>query len=327
MKREGRGVTIQALTYIDVPTTERCNCLPLSSLHREGKDEQEETPEDAVQIIPVTPELNSHLRTTLSQYFPRSAPLSVLLLHISQLEHLHIAAKSALVFKRPRYHAPGSFLGQVLANVRRTIRISDQILIHNGTGAAIILPDVDQEGGDSILERVYHSINLLQSETVIPPLKRETDILIGLGSYPKTGFSLESLRYQTGLIARRLRFRPAVTPLAWSVKPSGTIETIMHGRVHEDDEQALLNQARSSGIPFMQLPVELSPRLKQLIPYHLALEFRCAPVGRDHNRLTVAMADPANRNAVRLLKETTGMVIFPVSCEMAALDALLAKGW
>jgi len=327
MKREGRGVKIQALTYIDVPTTERCNCLPLSSLHIAGKDEHEEATENAEQIIPVTPELNHHLRMTLSQHFPRSAPLSLLLLHISQLEHLHIAAKSALVYKRPRYHAPGSFLGQVLANLRRTIRISDQILIHHGTGAAIIFPDVDQEGGYSILERVYHSINLLQSETVIPPLKRETDILIGLGSYPKPGSSLESLLYHTGLIARRLRFRPAVTPLSWSIKPSGTTEALMHSRANEDDEQALLNQARYTGIPFMQLPIELSPRLRQLIPYPLALELRCAPVGRDHNRLTVAMADPANRNAVRHLKETTGMIIFPVSCELAALDALLARGW
>src|SRR5712691_5889655 len=158
MKREGRGTTIPALTYIDVPAAERCNCLPLSSLHTEGKDEQEESTEGTEQIIPVTLELNSHLRSALGKYFPRSTPLSVLLLHISQLEHLHIAAKSAVVYKRPRYHAPGSFLGQVLSNVRRTIRTSDQILIHNGTGAAIIFPDVDREGGHNILERVYHSI-------------------------------------------------------------------------------------------------------------------------------------------------------------------------
>ena len=229
--------------------------------------------------------------------------------------------KSAALYKRPRYHAPASFLGQVLANIRRTIRTSDQILIHNGTGAAIIFPDDDREGGLNILERVYHSINLLQSETVIPPLKRETDILIGLGSYPKAGSSLESLLYHTGLVARRLRFRPAVTPLVWSIKSTGTSEEILHGRLSDADEQALLNQARSSGIPFMQLPVELPARLKQLIPYQLALDIRCAPVGRDHNRLTVAMADPTNRNAVLHLKETTGMIIFPVSCELAALDA------
>ena len=104
-------------------------------------------------------------------------------------------------------------------------------------------------------------------------------------------------------------------------------EEILHGRLSDDDEQALLNQARNSGIPFMQLPVELPARLKSLIPYPLALEIRCAPVGRDHNRLTVAMADPTNRNAVRHLKEITGMIIFPVSCEPAVLDALLANGW
>jgi hypothetical protein len=327
MKREGRGTTIPAFTFIDVPAAERCNCQPLSSMHTGGRDEQEEAGEGAEQIIPVTSELNDHLRTTLDNYFPRSTPLSVLLLHISQLEHVHIATKSAVAFKRPRYHASASFLGQVLANVRRTIRTSDSILIHNGTGAAIIFPDVDREGAHNILERIYHSINLLQSETVIPPLKRETDILIGLGSYPKPGSSLESLLYYTGLVARRLRFRPAVTPLAWSIKSSGTAEEVLHRQLSDDDEQALLYQARNTGIPFMQLPVELPPRLKQLIPYSLALEICCAPVGRDHSRLTVAMADPTNVNAVRHLKEITGMTIFPVSCELAALDALLANRW
>lgn len=324
MKREARGITAPAPIYIDVPLPERCTCQALSSLHPASKDDQEEAGEVAEQILPVTAELNSHLRTKLGQYFPRTTPLSVLLLHISQLESVHIALKSAAVLKRPRYHAPASFLGQVLANVRRTIRTSDSILIQNGIGAAIIFPGVDKEGGHNILERVYHSINLLQSETVIPPLKRETDVLIGLGSYPKPGSSLESLLYHTGLVARRLRFRPAVTPFTWSVPSS---EETLHGRFSDEDEQVLLQQARSSGIPFMQLPTALPARLKQVIPHSLALEIRCAPVGRDHHRLTVAMADPTNRNAIRHLQEATGMLIFPVSCELAALDALLANGW
>ncbi len=329
MKREARGITLPTLTYIDVPTAERCTCLSLSSLHTEYRDESDEVGEDAEQILPVTPELNSHLRTTLEKYFPRTTPLSVLLLHTSQLESIHIVTKSAAILKRPRYHAPTSFLGQVLANVRRTIRTSDSILIHNGTGAAIIFPEVDREGGHKIVERVYHSINLLQSETVIPPLKRETDVLIGLGSYPKPGSSLEALLYHTGLVARRLRFRPAVTPLAWSMKSSSTAEEMLYARRSDEDEreQAALQQARTSGIPFMQLPAQLPPRLKQLIPYSLAVELHCAPVGRDHNRLTVAMADPTNSNAIQHLKETTGMIIFPVSCELTVLDALLTKGW
>ena len=326
MKREVRGTAAQTLTYIDVPV-ERCNCVPLCSLHRASKDEFEDGGEGAEQILPVTPELNTQLRTTLDTYFPRATPLSVLLLHISQLESIHIVTKTATVLKRPRYHAPASFLNQVLTNIRRTIRTSDAILIHTGIGAAIIFPGVDREGGANILERVYHSINLLQSETVIPPIKRETDVLIGLGSYPKAGASMESLLYHTGLVARRLRFRPAVTPLSWSFDAESAAEEVGRRRLSDEDESVLLHQARSSGIPFMQLPAQLPTRLKQLIPYALALEIHCAPVGRDHHRLTVAMADPTNRNVVRRLQEITGMSIFPVSCELAALDALLGHGW
>jgi hypothetical protein len=77
----------------------------------------------------------------------------------------------------------------------------------------------------------------------------------------------------------------------------------------------------------MQLPAQLPARLKQLIPYSLALEIRCAPVGRDHNRLTVAMADPTNTESIRQLCEATGLSIFPVSCDVPALDTLLANGW
>lgn len=326
MKHEGRGTFVSSLTYIDAPVTERCSCRPLSSLHQETWQEQEEA-EDFGQLIPVTGELNNHLRTALGGFFPRSTPLSVLLLHISQLEHIHIAPKSAVLHKRHRYHAPGSFLEQVLINVRRTIRYSDQILIHDGTGAVIIFPDVDTEGASLILERVYHSVNLLQPETFIPPLKRETDILIGIGSYPKPGASLEELLYHTDLIAQRLRLRPAVTSQLRSVRPANVSEDILYNRQQEYDEQALSPYARTNGIPFMQLPSRLSQRLKQLIPLKLALEIRCAPVGRDHNRLTVAMAHPTDIHAIQRLRESTGMTIFPVSCEIEALEKLLANGW
>ncbi|HJT56759.1 MAG TPA: hypothetical protein VJ761_09705, partial [Ktedonobacteraceae bacterium] len=95
----------------------------------------------------------------------------------------------------------------------------------------------------------------------------------------------------------------------------------------EDDEQVLTPHARANGTPFMQLPSRLPQRLKQLIPYELALEIRCAPVGRDHNRLTVAMAHPSNIHAIQRLREVTGMTIFPVSCEAGALETLLTNGW
>lgn len=361
------------LTILADSTTELCECQPLSILKR-GQERQ--ASEDYLPMTPVTPELGAYLREALARYFPRSSPVSVLLLHITQLEHVHISPKSTILHRRHRFHAPASFMEQVLTNVGRTIRSSDPMIVHGGAGAAIIFPDVDQEGAFSIVERAFHSINLLQPETVIPPLARETDIFLGMGSYPKPANSFDELLHHTSCVAHRLTLRPAVsahiqrlmpsgnmavpqglvptgneaTPLQiMSVDQGGSLLTTNEGDeisvIDEIDETKLASEIEqahilsniatngsipppaNSGIPFMQLPTKLPARLKHLIPYHLARELRCVPVGRDHNRLTVAMAQVVDVSALDLLKETTGMAIYPVACEIDALDALLANEW
>ena len=321
-----RGMSTSTVTYLDSPASDLCNCLPLSRLHQGTWDDHAENPEQWTEVTPATLEMNSSLRTQLENYFPGSTSLSVLLLHISQLEHIHITPKSAILHKRHRYHVPVSLLEQILINVRRTIRSSDHILVHTGASIAIILPDVDQEGSQALLERVYHSINLLQPETVIPPLKRETDITLGIGSYPKPGASLEDLLYQTGFIASRIILRPAVTTQLHGTRSIGLVEVNLFDR-NQGEEMDSMIAARNSGIPFMQLPARLPSRLKHLIPYALASEIRCAAVGRDHNRLTVAMAFPTDAQAIDRLCSTTGMTIFPVACEAKALDNLLEQSW
>ena len=326
MKNHGRGASIQALTYLESPATDLCTCQPLSALHKTSWEEHAENSEMLTEVTPATFEMNSYLRAILNNYFPRSAPLSVLLIHISQLEHIHIAPELAILHKRHRYHVPASLLEQILINVRRTIRSSDHMLVHTGASIAIILPDVDQEGSQALLERVYYSINLLQPETVIPPLKRETDITLGIGSYPKPGASLENLLYQTGFIASRIILRPAVTTQLHGTGSIALVEVNLYNR-HQDEENDSLVAARNSGIPFMQLPTQLPSRLKHLIPYTLACELHCAPVGRDHNRLTVAMAFPTDIQAIDRLRSTIGMTIFPVACEAKALDDLLEHSW
>ena len=405
------------LTILADSTTELCECQPLSILKR-GQERQ--ASEDYLPMTPVTPELGAYLREALARYFPRSSPVSVLLLHITQLEHVHISPKSTILHRRHRFHAPASFMEQVLTNVGRTIRSSDPMIVHGGAGAAIIFPDVDQEGAFSIVERAFHSINLLQPETVIPPLARETDIFLGMGSYPKPANSFDELLHHTSCVAHRLTLRPAVSARIQRLMPSGNmavpqglvptgneaaplrfasagqsgrglvptgneaaplrfasagqsgrglvpsgneaaplhITSVDQGgsllTTNEGDEISVIDEIdetklaseieqahilsniatngsipppANSGIPFMQLPTKLPARLKHLIPYHLARELRCVPVGRDHNRLTVAMAQVVDVSALDLLKETTGMAIYPVACEIDALDALLANEW
>jgi hypothetical protein len=299
------------------PLPERCNCPPLSLLHERRAAQQEEEDEDNERLVPATQFLNDRIRAFLDDYFPRVSLLSVVLLHVSQQEHIHIAPPGTLAYKRRRYHAPPGLLAQILVNVRRAIRADDKMLIHEDSGAALILPDVDRYGASAILERIYHSVALLQAETVIPPLTRETTILMGSGSYPEPGESLEHLLYHAGFAARSLTLRPALLP-----QQAPAPREIAPRRAPKSNQPQ-----RFPGIPFMTLPPTLPARLKQLIPHQLAHSLRCVPVGRDHNCLTVAMANPTNSDQIHLLHEITGMTIFPVSCTEESLTALLEQGW
>ena len=324
-RKNGLFLPESCTVYLDCPAGEHCDCPPLSALHRAPGSSLENGAE-VVPITPATPELNQHVRAQLADLFPCSTPLSLLLIHISQLEHVHISPKTVVLHKRQRYHAPASFLEQVLVNARRVMRSSDQMIVHAGAGAAIILPGVDQEGAFSVVERVFHSINLLQPETVIPPLKRETDITIGIGSYPRPGKSLEELLYHAGCVAHNLTLRPAVTTQLRGSKASLVTE-ISGGHTLDDEASNPLHGQGNSGVPYMQLPARLPQNLKRLVPYAMARELRCVPVGRDHNRLTVAMAQPADTQALTRLQSLTGMIIFPVTCDISALDSVLAKEW
>jgi hypothetical protein len=301
---------------------DRCLCLPLSPLQRNEILANEEA-EKGPAFLPVTSALDRKIQTTLTDCFPRSTPLSLLLLHITQFEHISMPPTAPTIHQRLKYHAPASLLEQIVLTIRRTLRIEDEILQEeHGTGAAILFPQVDLEGVSLIARRISHSIKLLQAETIIPPLQYETEIILGFGAFPWPANSLEILLYHAGLIQEKITFRPAVLPQPLpeaQIKPrSAHTPRLSKTGVHAEQENS---------IPFMHIPGRLPTRLKQLIPHALARELHCAPVGRDHQRLTVAMANPRDTHAISRLQETTGLTIFPVSCEVSALEALLASGW
>lgn len=324
MNQRRREASARSSSQVTLSLAEHCMCQPLSSLHPVPSVEQDEDEMAWGQVVPAAQALNNKLRIFLHTLFPRTTPLSLLLLHVSQLEYTH--GIPPLSMQNPRcYHASPELLEQILVNVRRAIRREDTILVHEGTGAVVLFPHVDQHGAAGILERVYRNITLLQAETIIPPLRRETTILLGIGTYPEPGASLEQLLYHTERIAQRLTLRPAITTHYWTL-PLEQEPEIAFSR-HSESEDSMLPKREDPNIPFMQLPAEIPLRLKQLIPYDLALALRCVPVGRNHHCLTVAMANPTNREDIRRLQLTTHMTIFPVSCEEDSLKALLEQKW
>lgn len=383
-----QGTTLKALANAQ-EQLELCVCFPLSTSVLPAQMETsipDESFFNDAPIVPTTPQLNHVLCTHLKHLLPRTAPLSVLLLHVSQLEQPMLTLDGEHTQQRRRYHVSQHVLTQILNNVQRTIRNRDQLLVEEGVGAAMLFPSVDEQGIENIVERIYRSICLLQAETIVPPLRRVTDIVLGCGTYTRQDSfqqdkeqAIEELLTHTGRIARRLLLRPALTTSLWETMPHATPLTLAASSLQNTVEQdgldntpadvqeyqldehqgkrhitltpsprrqsvqrgeaskiAHLNtptyptlpmQQPTSSIPFLHLPTKLSPRLKHLIPYSLACQLRCAPVGRDHHTLTVAMADPSDDNALQRLQESTGMTIFPVSCEDEALDVLLAERW
>ncbi len=321
---------------------EFCTCPPASSLCLSPEYQNSTISswnEEQSLFLPVHETLNTTLRFQLQTLLPSMPLLSVLLLHVFQLEHIQISPETALVHKRQRYHASASIVEQVMVNVQRAIRGKDLVYVDEGRGAAILFPDVDEAGAHKIIERVYNNVNLLQAETLIPPLTHETEIVLGIGSYPEQGTSLEQLLASASRVFYRLALRPAITPHLWDTMPPAEFSSaeneddiqVYTPNTPDKDEWTPLTTESSiqdfKAIPYMQLPNALSSRLKSLISYDMASRLRCVPVGRDHQRLTVAMADPTDTETIQKLREATHMSIFPVSCDSKALDQLLETKW
>ena len=247
--------------------------------------------------------------------------LSLLALHIFQ----RVSTISAISDQRTQkiMHVTASIFEQMLLPLQRSIRAEDHILVTEAQGAALILPHVDQQEMYHIVERIVDRLSLLQAETIEPPLTRDTIIQIGIASYPAPSPTLEALFAQLGTVARSWILRPIMASQMQGMMPVLSKPALPA----TSSSQKGLSRMENQGIPFLDLPAILSPRLIHLLPYTLACELRCVPVGRHLQRLTVAMADPYDQKAQQRLQEITHMTIFPVACDVDQLNALLEKGW
>lgn len=295
---------------------ELCTCFSLAQTSRGEKEAQADE-----YAVFASQELQSRVHALVQSFFPRTEALSILVLHMVQRE----ALLSRVSHKRKWYHASPELLQQVLAYVQRAIRVDDNMVLCGVAGVAIIFPNVDQLGMKIIAERIYKSICLLQAETLIPPLKRETMIALGTGTYPNPAATLDIMYQHVGHIIHSLTLRPVITTQSGGCIPQ-------QPRALAAEQLNYWNDSSLAGmdgaiVPYMELPHALPEQLTQLIPYQIACELQCAPVGREHQCLTVAMREPSNNEAIARLQGITGLTIFPVACKENELDNLLLCSW
>src|SRR5579859_5160641 len=103
MRQKRRLVTLHAQHHAADP--ELCTCIPFFLPDDALFTAQKEGAGDYDQWVLAPSDLHKNLHTALQALLPCSQPLSILLLHVSQIEQVYLSATSTTSFKRQRYHA------------------------------------------------------------------------------------------------------------------------------------------------------------------------------------------------------------------------------
>jgi Type II secretion system (T2SS), protein E, N-terminal domain len=206
----------------------------------------------------------------------------------------------------------------LLQDLRPLVRKTDQVL-RLGHTLSFLLPGATLQGGHIVQSRLWEALLWRVHHLSERALVRPQAMTIGHSSYPLPHTSLQELMAAADEAHCRFEAHPEQAPRKQA--------TAAHDQqLQEERDQELLMLARKLGIPYLTLlPSTFPQRLQRLINPTLAQELQCFPLGRERNRLTVAMLHPDDHSALDRLKRETGLHIFPVLAPPHALQVALEQ--
>ena len=206
----------------------------------------------------------------------------------------------------------------LLHNLRARVRKTDSVLQLDHT-LYFLLHGANKQGGQIVQDRLWEALlwrvhNLSELDMIYPQ-----SLTIGHSSYSTSTMSLYEFVAAADEVMLRFDTQPERAAQQRRKIPQDQLEK-------EDPEQELPALARKLGIPYLTLlPRTLPQSLQQLVNPKLAHELRCYPVGRERNKLTVAMLNPVDHSVLDRLKQETGLHIFPVLTHPQALQVALEQ--
>lgn len=208
-----------------------------------------------------------------------------------------------------------------LDNLRSLVRKTDIVFLIKHTFYFILI-GANLQGGSIVQERLWDALLWRVHNANDGDILRPRSMAIGHSAYPLPDNDV----YQCLATASEASIHFDLHPEK-ATRKGTTIATPMPLAEHDNELPAV---ARKLGIPYLSLlPRKSSSRLLQLISPQLAQELCCYPLGRTHNTLTVAIADPQNSQALERLQHETGLQIFPVMAPpqeiQTVLEPLLAR--
>lgn len=216
------------------------------------------------------------------------APLSLLMIDVDDFK----------VFNDTYGHRAGDDVLQGLAHsINSAVRMGDIVCRYGGDEFAVILPRTDGVEALSVAGRICQQVAATSYPVEGERAKRFT-ISVGVSSYPEVASDKEGLVEQADRAMYEAKQSESQISLA-EAKP-----VVSEAPLPEDKR-----------VPYLYLP--LSPEvpsreLASLIPLEVARRLKCVPVGREGKELTLALADPSQGFAIRVVSQLTGLRVFPV---------------
>jgi len=203
-------------------------------------------------------------------------------------------------------------------DLRPLVRKTDQVLLL-GHSLYFLLPGATLQGGHIVQSRLWEALLWRVHQLSERALVRPQTMSIGHSSYPLPHTSLAALL----AAADQVQFCFEVHP---EKAPHNHTPAAHDQQGAEQGDQELPVLARKLGIPYLTLlPSTFPQRLQRLVNPKLAQELQCYPLGRERNKLTVAMLNPDDHSALARLERETGLDIFPVLAHPHALQVALEQ--
>jgi len=212
----------------------------------------------------------------------------------------------------------------LLDNLRPLVRKTDVVLLLDHTFHFLLL-GATLEGGEIVQERLWEALLWRVHNAPEGDFLRPYSMTIGHSAYPLPEELVQECIDIANEPCQSFSFYPD-KPARKSTTRSGkrSRQSTNESEIHNLPDLRLL--AIKAGIPYLSLlPRKLPLKVQQIVSPQLALELRCFPLGREHDTLTVAIANPQDRQVLDRLRKETGLRIFPVLAHPQELQTALEQ--
>lgn len=206
----------------------------------------------------------------------------------------------------------------LLNSLRPQVRKTDVVFLLGYTWYFLLL-GANLQGAQIVQSRLWDALLWRIHNATDGEILRPCSISSGYSAYPAPQRDIDEFIEAANDINLRSNFASEKLTRKTTVRQARTTP-------QNDADEDLQILARKLGIPYLSLLPRKPPQhVQQLVNPRLAQELRCYPLGRERNRLTVAMLNPQDRLALERLQQETGLDIFPVLTHPQELQTALEQ--